>query len=426
MTAVARDGRLWHPFADMAHVAGNECVITEAAGAWLTDADGNRYLDATASLWYANIGHGRARMAQAIADQVRRLDAYMIFGDFANEPALELAERLADLAPIPDGRVFLTTGGGDSIETAAKIARRYWALRGEPRRVHLLGRSGAFHGAFGFGTSLGGLEPNRDGFGPLVGETSLVPHDSLAALERRIHELGPEHVAAFFCEPVIGAGGVIPPSPGYLEGVSALCDEHGILLVVDEVICAFGRLGTWFGIERWPEVRPDMIAFAKGVTSGYLPLGGIVVSGAVADPFWTGGGALRQGTTYAGHPTCCTAALTNLAILEEEGLVARGRELETELADALRPLADHPLVAEVRAGLGLLAAVELSADALGAHPGLTGVVQQAARREGVIVRPLLSSLAISPPLTITSEEIGRIASGVGAALDHVAASAGVG
>lgn len=414
--------RLWHPFTNMGKVAGHELVVTRADGVWLWDDRGRRYLDATASLWYSNIGHGDPRMAAAIGGQVTRLDAYMTFGDFANEPALQLAERLTGLAPVDDARVFLTTGGGDSIETAAKLARRYWLERGEPRRTHLLARSGGFHGSFGYGTSLAGIEANRTGFVPLLGDTALVAHDDLGALERRIHQLGPDRIAAFFCEPILGAGGVHHPAPGYLEGVAALCEEHGILLVIDEVICAFGRLGRWFGIERWDGVRPDMITFAKGVTSGYLPLGGVVISGEVAEPFWTGCGAeFRQGATYAGHPTCCAAALANLDILEQDGLVGRGAELEQPLAEVLAPVAGHPLVSDVRAGLGLMAAVEIDGAAVAADAELVTRIGHEMRAHGVLARPLFGCIAVSPPLVVKQEELERIGSALGAALDAVAA-----
>jgi adenosylmethionine-8-amino-7-oxononanoate aminotransferase len=218
---------------------------------------------------------------------------------------------------------------------------------------------------------------------------------------------------------VIGAGGVHAPPAGYIEGVADLCAEHGILLVIDSVICGFGRLGTWFGIERWEDVRPDMITFAKGVTSGYLPLGGVVVSDAVAAPYFeaAGGPMLRHGATYAGHPSCCAAALAVLDIYENEGVLTRGRELERPLADALAPLADHPAVAEVRAGMGLLAAVQLAPDVLERDPGAVARVAQGAREAGVLVRPLLGAIAMSPPLIIEQEEIELLAGGIRTGLD---------
>jgi putrescine---pyruvate transaminase len=260
----------WHPFADMAAVAQRELMIERGEGPWVFDSDGNRYLDATASLWYANIGHGRAEVADAVAAQIRKLEAYHTFTDVSNRPANELCEKLAERAPMPNSKVFLTSGGGDSIEVAAKLARRHFILQNQPERVHLISRTQGYHGTHGFGTSLGGIEANTSNWGPLVPQTSTVAFDSLPALEAEVARIGPERVAAFFCEPVIGAGGVYPPPDGYIQGVADLCAEHGILLVIDSVICGFGRLGTWFGVERWNDVEPAMITFAKGVTSGYI------------------------------------------------------------------------------------------------------------------------------------------------------------
>jgi putrescine aminotransferase len=406
-----RDTRLWHPFSDMAMVRDAELVITRADDVWLWDEHGRRYLDASASLWYANIGHGRREIVDAVAAQLAELDAYSIFGDVANEPARRLAHRLSDLAPMEEARVFLTTGGGDAIDTAAKLARQYWSVEGMPSRQHLISRLAGYHGTNGFGTSLGGIEANRAGFGALIPHASYVPFDSVEALEQEILRVGPENVAAFFMEPIIGAGGVHLPPDGYIQGVADVCSAHGVLFIVDSVICGFGRLGTWYGIERW-NVSPDMITFAKGVTSGYMPMGGVVASWQVAEPFWTQRGhTFRHGPTYSGHPACAAAALANLEIMEREGLVARGAELELELADALRPLDDHPLVAEVRAGIGLLAAVELGA------PALAPEVYRRLRDDGLLTRALDSAVAVSPPLTIRSEEIELIGTAFRAALD---------
>jgi putrescine aminotransferase len=216
---------------------------------------------------------------------------------------------------------------------------------------------------------IGGIEVNRDGFGPLLAEASLVPFDSAEALEREIERVGSDNVAAFFCEPMMGAGGVLLPPEGYLEATAAVCARHGVLFVCDSVICGFGRLGTWFGIERFGVV-PDMIVFAKGVSSRYLPVGGVVISTEIPEPLWSRetARAFRHGTTYPGHPTCCVAALTNLDILEEEDLLGRSRVLEGELATTLGGVTNHPYVAEVRCGLGFLGAVELDATLLERDP----------------------------------------------------------
>ena len=411
--AVVPDSRLWHPFADMGAVRHAELVIERGEDVWVWDRDGRRYLDATASLWYANVGHGRPEIAAAVAAQMQRLEAYSAFGDFANEPALELAATLSDLAPMPS-RVFLGSGGGDAVDTAAKIARRYWHELGQEHRSVLVSRTAGYHGTHGFGTALGGIPANREGFGPQV-ETIQVPHDSLEAMEAEIERAGAERIAAVFVEPVIGAGGVYPPMPGYIEGLATLCERTGVLLIVDSVICGFGRLGTWYGIERWG-VQPAMILFAKGVTSGYLPLGGVIVAERIAEPFWhaPGGPVLRHGPTYAAHATCCAAALANIALLARDGLLERGREYEQSLLGALQPLAAHDEVAEVRGGTGLLAAVELADEVIARVPGAVAQVAKAAREQGVLVRPLARAIAVSPPLTAEPEHFAMIAQ----ALEH--------
>ncbi|MGH3076374.1 MAG: aspartate aminotransferase family protein, partial [Gaiellales bacterium] len=351
------------------------------------DVDGTRYLDATASLWCVNVGHGRDEIVDAAAAQMRELASYSCFGDFANVPARTLAERLASLAPIDDPRVFLVSGGGDAIDTAAKLARRYFAAVGQPERVHLISRTQGYHGTHGLGTSIGGIPANREQMGPLDPHSTAVPHHSLQEMEREIERVGADRVAAVFVEPVMGAGGVHQPTPGYVEGVAALCQRSGALFVADVVIGAFGRLGNWFGIERFG-VRPDMLCFAKGVTSGYLPLGGVIVDGEVAAPFWEQGIVFRHGPTYSGHPTCCAAALANLDILERERLLDRGRELEGEIAAALGALASHELVADVRAGTGALGAVAFASEALDEVADLPARVALRARERGVLIRPL--------------------------------------
>jgi putrescine---pyruvate transaminase len=413
------DTRLWHPFADMHAVRGNEFVIARGDGAYVWDEEGTRYLDGTASLWCVNVGHGRSEIAEAVAKQMRELATYQTFGVFANRPALELTERLAAVAPLDDPRIFLVSGGGDAIDTAAKLARRYFAAIGQPERTHLISRTQGYHGTHGLGTSIGGIPSNREGVGPLDPDASIVAWDSVDALAAEIERLGAERVAAVFVEPVIGAGGVLQPPAGYVEGVAALCARTGVLFVCDSVIAAFGRLGTWFGAERF-DVRPDLLTFAKGVTSGYLPLGGVVVGAKVAAPFWDDGAWFRHGPTYAGHPTVCAAALANLDIIEREQLLDRGRELEDEIGAAFGPLASHPLVGEIRTGIGALAAVAFAREALAETPDLPARLFAAGRERGVLVRPLGDGVAFSPPLVITREEVEHTAEVVGDALEAVA------
>lgn len=411
---------LWHPFADMFEVKDSQFRVTRGEGVWVQDDAGRRYLDGTASLWYCNVGHGRTEIVEATATQMGTLEAFSTFGDYTNEPAERLAARLADAAPMHDAKVFFTTGGGEAIDTAAKLARQYWVQRGHPQRTHLLSRGQAYHGTNGFGTSLAGIEPNRQGFGELLAATERVALDDAEDLRAAIDRIGADRIAAFFAEPILGAGGVYPPPPGYLESAAKICAEHDILFVADSVICGFGRVGDLFGVERWG-LQPDMIVFAKGVTSGYLPLGGVVVANHVAEPFWTQPGrTFRHGATYAGHPTVAAAALANLDILHREQLPARVKSLEGPLYETLRALRTHPAVSEIRGGTGLLGAVELDAELVAAKPGAVGQAARAARDHGVITRPLGRGLAVSPPLTVEEEHIELIGAALRAGLDAVA------
>jgi adenosylmethionine-8-amino-7-oxononanoate aminotransferase len=409
---------LWHPFANMAQVDGREVVLVEAEGCEVVDDGGRRYLDATAGLWFCAVGWGRREIGEAAARQMALLPAYSTFGPYANRPALDLAERLSALAPMPGAKVFLGSGGSDGVDTAAKLARRYWSAVGEPTRRIVISRQLGYHGMHAFGTSLGGIEANAEGLGTLVPDTHQIPWDSAAALELAIERFGSESVAAFIAEPVIGAGGVIAPEPGYWEAVQDICRRHDVLVIADEVICGFGRLGRWFGSQRFG-IEPDLVVFAKGVTSGYVPLGGVLVGERVQEPFWTGAGTwLRHGYTYSGHAAACAAAMANLDILERERLVERAAELERPFADAFAGLADHPLVGTVRA-VGLAGAIELAPAALGEEPGLAERVVGLAREEGVLTRTLRgSALHLSPPLVISEEQLAAIAAGLRRALDR--------
>ena len=415
---------LWHPFADMARVPAQEIVIVAGAGSWVTDDAGRRYLDASASLWYCNIGHGRPELADAAAAQMRRLAAYHTFDVFTNEPARALACRLAQMSPTgPDSAVFFTSGGSEAVDTAAKLARRYWQARGQAKRQLIVAREGAYHGMAAYGTSLAGIASNRDGWGPLVREVAHVPPDDAEAVSE-LFERHPGEVAAFIGEPVRGAAGVYPPAPGYWERVQTLCREHDVLLIVDEVVTGFGRLGTPFGCERFGIV-PDLVCTAKGITSGYAPLGAVLSGARVRDELWSPGvGVVRHGYTYSGHPTACAVGLANLDVLDGEELYERVRGLEPVLSEQLSPLAKHPLVDDVRT-IGLLAGVELSAATRAAVPDLAERVTRRAREHGVLVRNLVGqSLQISPPFVITPEELGHLAQVLRTSLDETAAELG--
>jgi putrescine---pyruvate transaminase len=410
--------RLWHPFAAMGKVDGHELVLTRGDGSRVWDAEGNEYVDATAGLWFCNVGHGRAEIADAVAAQLRLLAAHHVFGDHANQPALELAARLADLAPVEDAAVFFGTGGGEAVETAAKIVRRYWALQGHPERTVIVSRRFAYHGTNAYGTSLSGIPAVRDGYGTLVSDVTEVAHDDAADLERALDELG-DRAAAFLGEPMIGAGGAIPAPDGYWQAVERICRDRGVLLVADEVISGFGRLGRWFGCERYG-FTPDLMTCAKGISSGYVPLGAVVVAGHVREPFWRDDAApFVHGGTYAGHPAACVAGLVNLDILERERLVERVATLEPVLSRLLAPLRDLPDVADVRS-VGLAGAVELDAALLAEHPAAGAAVVLAARKRGVLTRLLRGvALQISPPFVVTEDELETVVGAIAASLREV-------
>src|SRR5438046_3782544 len=417
--AAAATTAYWHPFANMANVAGEELVIVRGHGCELVDREGRTYLDATAALWYCNVGYGRDEIAAAVEHQLRELHAYSTFGSYANEPALTLAERVARLAPFQDGKVFFTSGGSDAVDTAAKLARRYWHAVGRPEKLALIGRRHAYHGMHAWGTSLGGIPANVEGLGTLVADVVHVEANSVEELAAAIERLGPERVAAFIGEPVVGAGGVIPPPEGYWPAVAEVCREQDVLLIADEVITGFGRLGRPFGCERFG-VTPDLMTFAKGVTSGYLPLGGVVVGPRVQEPFWSGEGIwFPHGYTYSGHAAACAGALANLDILQRERLVERVAELEPVLAEKGHSLADHPLVGETRA-IGLVGAVELAAAALEREPELVERAAALAREQGVLTRTLGGcALHLSPPFILEPEQIDALVEGLRRALEAI-------
>jgi adenosylmethionine-8-amino-7-oxononanoate aminotransferase len=422
MTTSAQTTSFWHPVADMhAVVSAGEVILERGEGSTLWDVDGNRYVDAAGALWYANVGYGRREIVEAAAEQMARLHAYSNYAELTTRSTTTLAARLAGYAPFEDGAVFFTSGGGESIETAVKLARRFWSLNGHDSRTVVVSRERAYHGLAGYGTSIVGSDVFKVGVGPLAGDTLRVAWDSVDALAEAIDEVGPERVAAFFCEPIVGAGGVLLPPDGYLQGVQRVCRERGVLFVVDEVICGYGRCGDWFASSRFG-LEPDMMTFAKGVTSGYVQLGGVIVHPRVKEPFWReGAGVWRHGYTYSGHATATAAAHANLDIIEREDLLARGLALEGEISEALAPLAAHALVSEVRSGLGAVAAVQLDPERVAADASLPDRVITAARRHGVLTRGLLGgSLQISPPLVITEDELVEVAAGVEAALDAVA------
>lgn len=383
-------------------------VFVEGEGARIRDEDGNWYIDGTCGLWVCAIGHGRAELAEAARAQMETLEYYASFWEFTNPPAIELAARLAELAPGALQRVFFTNGGSEGTETAIKLARMAWRAQGQPERTVIISRKMGYHGVSYGALHATGIPPLREGWGPLPADFVHVDvpyplhgtttEQLVAQLEATIAEVGPGRVAAFIGEPVIGVGGMIPPHDDYWPAIAAVLRRHGILFICDEVVTGFGRTGRWFGADHWGGLEPDLMVTAKGLTSGYFPLGAVLLTDAVADMLE--GQALRHGFTYNGHPTGCAVALENLAIIEREGLVERAALLGEHLLAGLLELERLPAVAQAR-GFGLMAGLELNVqDAT--------ELSDRIRRRGVIVRATGQKLVMSPPLVIEREQIDTI------------------
>jgi len=402
-------GSFWHPFAEMSKVAHAPFIVDRGEGIYVYDEEGRRYLDAGASLWYMNVGYGRDEIVDAMTAQARRLPAFHAFVDSATRPPLELAERIAAVSPHPDSKVFFGSGGSDAVDTAAKLARRYFNAIGQPERTVFIAREWAYHGMHSYGTSLGGMEPNRLGYGgDLVSDVVLVPYDDAEAVEKAIDHVGADRIAGIFVEAVIGAGGIRPVSPEYLQQVRATIREAGGLYISDEVITGFGRVGDWFAASLY-QLDPDLITFAKGVTCGYAPLGGVVAAPHIAEPFFTTPGLVfRHGYTYSGHSTACVAGLKVMDIIEREGLLDRARALENEIHHALLPLEDLRMVSHIRRGVGALAAIQLD---VGDDETLPYRAAEACREAGVLTRAVGGGgLQVSPPLIMTPDQVEEMAS----------------
>ena len=414
--AVLDGPALWSAQAHMPSVLGRQLVVERGEGSYVITTDGRRLFDGTAGLWHANVGHAHPELALAAYEQLSRLETYHIFARFTNDQALELGERLAALAPIDRAKVILNSGGSDAIDVACKLARRHWQLEGRGTKKVVLSRQHAYHGLHAYGTSIAGLDFNREGYGTesLVPETARVSFDDIAQVEAVVERLGADTIAAIVTEPVQGTGGVNPPVEGYLEGLQRLCREHDILLVLDEVITGFGRTGEMFAAQRFG-VDPDMITFAKGVTSGYAPLGGVLVAPRLWEPFYVESPStpvFRHGATYAGHATAAAVALANLDLLERDRLVPRVRELEDVLRAALVGLQQRQEgVVDVRVG-GFLGGVTL-------HEGIPAErVADRLIELGFISRPLRgNTLQLSPPYIVTNQEVGDYV----AAIEHAVA-----
>lgn len=399
----------------MPSVVGRQVVIESGEGSYVTTSQGQKLFDATAGLWHCNIGHGREEMAQVAYDQIKRLETYHVFGRYLNSQAVELSEKLRSLSPLKDAKVILNSGGSDSIDVACKLARRYWNVVGQPNKKVIISREHAYHGLHAYGTSIAGLDFNREGYGTdsLVPDTARVDMHDLKSLETEILRIGPEHIAAFIAEPIIGTGGVHPPREGYFTGVQKLCEENDILFLADEVITGFGRTGEMFASARYG-LRPDIVIFAKGVTSGYGQLGGVLIAPRLWQPFFADKSETpiyRHGTTYSGHATTAALAMKNLEIIESENLVARAGELEKALEHSLTSINIRADVKEVRMG-GFMAGIELddSHDAVAVTDGLINY--------GFITRPLRgNTIQLSPPFVTVEQELENLVSALHDVLD---------
>jgi adenosylmethionine-8-amino-7-oxononanoate aminotransferase len=399
MTAdsTSSSGALLHPFADPTKAESDFINIVSADGATLTDDTGKQYLDGMASLWYCQVGHGRREVIDAVVEQLNTLDTYNIFDPFTNPRAREAAALIASKSPHPDGRVFLGCSGSEAIDTALKLSRLVQQRRGTADKQIIVRRTHGYHGTNFGGTSAQGIGPNREGWGDLVPHFVEVPNDNIEEAAKLFAEHG-ERIAAVVCEPVQGAGGVWPPEDGYLQGLRRLCDQHGSLLIFDEVICGFGRTGSWFGAQTFG-VTPDLMTFAKGVTSGYQPLSGVIVSAAVAAELGDEDGTiLRHGYTYSGHPAACAAAVANIGVIDSDGLVDRANHIGKKTVEGLDALVADGFVTGYR-GVGAMWAAEIGRDAV--------PVKNALLHDGVIARGVGEAIIWCPPLVVTDDEIGR-------------------
>ena len=434
-----------HPFTDFKALAEKGSrVITKADNIYLWDSDGHKILDAMSGLWCVNVGYGRRELIDAATKQMSELPFYNSFFQTATPPAIELAELLAQVTPPQFKHVFFSGSGSEGNDTVVRMVRRYWDVLGQPERSVIISRKNAYHGSTMASASLGGMSGmHAQGGLPIPGITHIEQPfwfelgrdqrredfglEAAGWLEAKILEVGADKVAAFIGEPVQGAGGVIVPPETYWPEIQRICDKYGVLVVSDEVICGFGRTGHWFGSERFG-FRPDLMTFAKGVTSGYVPLGGVMVGERIAKVLIEQGGEFNHGYTYSGHPVACAVALANIRVLQREGIVARVHdELGPYLAQQFATLAGHPLVGEVQT-CGLMGAVQLVKDpALGTPFDDKLEVGMVCRGHcfgnGLIMRAVGDRMIVAPPLVITRSQIDEMMALIRRCLDLTLADA---
>ncbi|WP_374675811.1 aspartate aminotransferase family protein [Ideonella sp.] len=432
-----------HPFTDFGALARKGSrIITKAEGIYLWDSEGQKILDAMSGLWCVNVGYGQQSLIDAATRQLKELPFYNAFFQTATPPAIELAELLAQVSPPGFEHVFYSSSGSEGNDTVVRMVRRYWDILGQPERQVIIGRKNGYHGSTMAGASLGGMSymhaqgglpiPNivhidqpywyENGHGMSPEEFGRV---AAGWLEAKILEVGPEKVAAFIGEPVQGAGGVIVPPATYWPEVQRICDQYGILLVSDEVICGFGRTGNWFGCQTMG-TRPDLMTFAKGVTSGYVPLGGVMVGERVAKVLIEQGGDFNHGYTYSGHPVACAVAVANIRLIQQMKLVEHVRDnVGPYLAEQFASLRDHPLVGSTET-CGLMGAILLVKDKAKAQPFAPELEVGMVCRghcfgNGLIMRAVGDRMIIAPPLVISRAEVDEMMSLIRLALDRTLA-----
>lgn len=435
-----------HPFTDYADYRQQPGrIISRAEHITIIDSDGREYLDGMSGLWCCNLGYSQPEIVAAVSEQLSRLPFYNNFFQCSNQPAVELAAALAELLPEPFNQVFFTNSGSEANDTNLRIVRRYWDLLGKPKKRLVLSRQYGYHGSTIAAASLGGFDfvhgqfetlpyvkhiqaPNWYAYGRDSSE-----HDfGIAAaqqLQQAIDQYGADNIAAFIAEPVQGAGGVIVPPASYWPELQRILDAHDILFISDEVICGFGRTGEMFGYQSY-QSKPDLITFAKAVTNGYQPLGGVMLSDRIAEVLTSGGGEFGHGFTYSGHPAACAAALATLQIMRREGIQQNVKErLAPHFQAGWRALGDHPIVGHVR-GLGLFGSIELvrdkaSGERLGRDSEAGAVCRQACLDHGLVMRAVGDSMIIAPPLVCSHAELDELLRRARAALDATAAHFGV-
>ena len=419
-----------HPFTDFKSLAAKGSrIITRGENIYVWDNDGHKILDAMSGLWCVNVGYGQQALIDAATAQLQQLPFYNSFFQTTTPPAIELAELLAQITPPQFKHVFFTGSGSEGNDTIVRLVRRYWDLCGQPSRKVIISRHNAYHGSTMAGASLGGMSGmHAQGGLPIPDITHIeqpfwfehgqgLSRDAFGLeaagwLEQRILEIGADQVAAFIGEPIQGAGGVIVPPATYWPEIQRICDKYGILLVSDEVICGFGRTGQWFGCETMG-FRPDLMTFAKGVTSGYIPLGGVMVGDRVADLMIGQGGEFNHGYTYSGHPVACAVALANIRLIQREGLVERVRnDLGPHLATRFDTLAGHPLIGEAQT-CGLMGALQIVKDkqtgkTFDSDLGVGMLCRSHCFANGLVMRAVGDRMIIAPPLVMTMAQIDEM------------------